>query len=54
MNKLKILYVFLTIIIAIICGIYMFVYRINNPLMTEPQLTLYTLKKIFGGYLLWY
>ena len=46
-NKFKIIYVFLTIIITFVCGIYMFVYRMNNPLMTETQLMLYTLRKFW-------
>lgn len=46
-NKLKILYVFLTIIITFVCGLYMFLYRVNNPLMTETQLMLYTLRKFW-------
>ncbi len=46
-DKLKILYIFLTIIIAFVCGIYMFVYRMNNPLMTETQLMLYALRKFW-------
>lgn len=46
-NKFKILFVFLTIIITFVCGFYMFVYRINHPLMTETELMLYTLRKFW-------